>query len=296
MPRHRRQKPKGRIRANTRAGRASLWGTIQKANERAHQRANRRMARRKGLTSKHAAIAELAEPDHSLNYVELFWRCILGLVLLIPAVISTQAIFSLDQSLGPAHDWILLLQSKQFVCFGGGAFLMSLWFFTRLFQEGFLYLYVLGHELTHAVFIYICGGSISDFSVSKDGGYVMTNKSNILIALSPYFVPFWSVIFLTVTSLLGLLIDSPYYSQVLYIGIGWTWTFHLLWTLWMIPKDQPDLKENGTFFSLVVIYLANVLIVAALLCTVPGGLTLKVYLARWLALAKEYWDWASAYV
>ena len=40
----------------------------------------------------------------------------------------------------------------------------------------------------------------------------------------------------------------------------------MLWTLWMIPRDQPDLKENGTFLSLVVIYLANVLLLVALLC------------------------------
>ncbi len=296
MARPRKQTAKKRPRANSRAGRASLWGTIQQANQRAHQRANRRMARRKGLTSKHAAIAELAEPDYSLNYVELFWRYVLGLLLLIPAVISTQAIFTLDTNIGPTYDWIQLFGSQQFVCFGGGAFLMCLWFFTKLFQEYFLYLYVLGHELTHAVFIYLCGGKVSDFSVTKDGGYVMTDKSNILIALSPYFVPFWSVIFLAVTSLLGLLIESSYFSQVLYLGIGWTWTFHLLWTLWMIPRDQPDLKENGTFFSLVVIYLANVLVVALLLCTAPGGLSFKIYVARWLALAKEYWDWSLSYL
>ena len=34
----------------------------------------------------------------------------------------------------------------------------------------------------------------------------------------------------------------------------------------MIPRDQPDLKENGVFFSLVVIYLANVVVISVLLC------------------------------
>jgi hypothetical protein len=34
----------------------------------------------------------------------------------------------------------------------------------------------------------------------------------------------------------------------------------------MLPRDQPDLKENGTFLSLVVIYLANILVLVGLLC------------------------------
>jgi hypothetical protein len=34
----------------------------------------------------------------------------------------------------------------------------------------------------------------------------------------------------------------------------------------MIPRDQPDLKQNGTFLSLVIIYLANVLVLVALFC------------------------------
>ena len=50
----------------------------------------------------------------------------------------------------------------------------------------------------------------------------------------------------------------------------------------MIPRDQPDLKENGVFFSLVVIYLANVIVISVLLC---------------LALEDLSWDhWANELV
>jgi hypothetical protein len=51
-----------------------------------------------------------------------------------------------------------------------------------------------------------------------------------------------------------------------YAAMGVTWTFHMAWTLWMIPRDQPDLRENGTFLSLVVIYLSNLMVLVALLC------------------------------
>ena len=106
-------------------------------------------------------------------------------------------------------------------------------------------------------------GKVTDFHVSTSGGYITTNKTNLIIALSPYFVPFWSVVcavlYAVVRYFAGL---SQEWDRLLYAVMGITWTFHMVWTLWMIPRDQPDLKENGTFLSLVVIYLANLLCVA----------------------------------
>ena len=68
------------------------------------------------------------------------------------------------------------------------------WFWSGLLQSFFLYLYVLGHELTHVLFVVIFRGQVTDFHVSTQGGYITTNKTNLVIALSPYFVPFWAVI------------------------------------------------------------------------------------------------------
>ena len=76
----------------------------------------------------------------------------------------------------------------------------------------------------------------------------MTNKSNILIALSPYFIPFWSAVLISLHSFVSLWWDIPAGGLILTGLLGFTWTFHIIWTVWMIPKDQPDLKENGTFF------------------------------------------------
>jgi hypothetical protein len=110
-------------------------------------------------------------------------------------------------------------------------------------------------------------GRVTDFHVSTDGGYITTNKTNLIIALSPYFVPFWSVIAALAYAVLRLTADlKPGWDQAFYAVMGVTWTFHMVWTLWMIPRDQPDLKENGTFLSLVVIYLANMLVLVLLFC------------------------------
>ena len=64
------------------------------------------------------------------------------------------------------------------------------------------------------------------------------------------------------------------WSWVFYIAIGVTWCFHLTFTGWMITKNQPDLKQNGTFFSLVFIYLINLSILCGFLIIISDEVSL----------------------
>jgi hypothetical protein len=57
----------------------------------------------------------------------------------------------------------------------------------------------------------------------------------------------------------------------------------------MIPRDQPDLKENDTFFSLVIIYLANVLLLCGMLCLSAKSMTLHNFLASWWINAENFY-------
>ena len=279
-----------RTHNSRRAGRPSLREAFYGANQRAKQRANRRLGKRRGLTSVRAAIAEAGDDGMiQLSMPQRMWRWLLALILLPFCVITTMALFNVNEAGQETHTfWVDLLRTRHFLFFAVGMVLMSGWFFTGLLERLFLYFYVLGHELTHAIFVYACGGRVAGISVSADGGYIMTNKSNVLIALSPYFVPFWSVVILLISTLIGLITHIPYQSEALYLLIGGSWAFHLLWTLWMIPRDQPDLKENGIVFSLVVIYLANVIVLSVLLCLAPGNLT-------WHHWANQFLD-AWAYI
>ena len=233
------------------------------------------MGRRHGLTSIRAAIAGTADEGlATLSAGQRMLRWLIAITLLPICVVTTRALFNVTEASGVGEAyWSNLLSSQHFLYFGIGCMLMMGWFFTGLLERLFLYFYVLGHELTHAIFVYVCGGKVGGIHVTADGGYVMTNKSNALIALSPYFVPFWSVVILGLSMLVGLFCKFPHQDHALYFLIGYSWSFHLLWTLWMIPRDQPDLKENGVFFSLVVIYLANVVVLSILLCLAPGNLT-----------------------
>jgi hypothetical protein len=101
----------------------------------------------------------------------------------------------------------------------------------------------------------------------------VTNRTNFFIALAPYFFPLYSILAIALYGIVGLFYNVQPYGRLLYAVIGITWAFHLTFTLWMIPKNQTDLKDHGTFFSLVVIYLMNLLLLIVMLIVASPQIT-----------------------
>ncbi len=134
-------------------------------------------------------------------------------------------------------------------------------------------IYVFGHELTHALWVWMMGGRVSRFRVGRDGGHILTDKNNFLIALAPYFFPLYSLLVLGVYGGLSFFMNVQPFGRLLYALVGVTWAFHLSFTCWMIPKKQTDLSENGTIFSLVVIYLANLILLGVMLILASPHIT-----------------------
>lgn len=128
-----------------------------------------------------------------------------------------------------------------------------------------VYFYVLGHELTHALAALTCFGKVSSVSVGMDGGYIETDKDNTYIALAPYFVPFWMLVWVLLAWITGLFLPEEYVTPFFFGGGGFWWAFHLYWTIWVIPREQPDLLENGVTFSLLIVIIANIIGVIFLL-------------------------------
>lgn len=278
--------------------RPSLRDALRTANRRAHDRANRRVGRRQ-LRSIHAAIAESHE-EEIFDYVSLWQklsRLLIGLLLLpICWITSWTLLTRFSHATLEQGFW----QSPSFWYFSIGVLFMLGWFWSGLAKSFFLYLYVLGHELTHAIFVKLCLGRVTDIHVSLDGGYITTNKTNLVIALSPYFVPFWSVVITAIYAIARFgfhIADS--WDLAFYGLMGASWTFHFVWTVWMIPRDQPDLRQNGTFLSLVIIYLANLLVLASLLCLAEGSPTDNAiqFGREWIRIAAtagvHSWQWCQ---
>lgn len=231
-------------------------------------------------------------PPRAQGWVPGLLRSVVTLVLVFLAFITTTTFFEGISAVEGRGFWFTA--PVYFFIIGA-----ALWFVFRWgFPDGLLYFYVFGHELTHVVFIYLCGGKVyGDIRVSIRGGHVVTNKTNWLISLSPYFVPFYTVIVALGFLFARLFMDlgNTYYIgwqsvQPLYLFyalIGFTWTMHIFFTLTMILRDQPDLHMNGTILSLLSIYLVNSVIVMAFVASASEILTLRDFVELWSANARN---------
>ena len=233
---------------------------------------NKKAPKKQRVKASRARTATCAEEEDGLP----LWlptgvqvKRLLALLLLPICYATTQAFFAISSSALRGELW----QSTEFWSFILGAIGFVFAFFSL---ERPVTLYVFGHEATHAVFAFLCGGDVKGFKFSRDGGYIYTTKSNTLISLAPYLVPFYTLIILAVAVFATMFFDVyAYHEEVIFglFGFSWiwllmaavglSWSFHICFTVWMIRNDQPDLVENGVYFSVILIYLANVLALCA---------------------------------
>ena len=181
-----------------------------------------------------------------------------------------------------------LWAGEEFWFFSLGA---VLWLITFFGLPRPILIYVFGHELTHALWVWLMGGHVSQFRVGADGGHVVTTKANFWIALAPYFFPIYSILTIGIYGALSLFLNMQPYGRLLYAVIGATWAFHFTFTCWMIPKNQTDLTDQGTFFSLVVIYLMNLLLLSVMLILASRQITFEGFGADLLTNLGNLMEW-----
>lgn len=123
-----------------------------------------------------------------------------------------------------------------------------------------MWLYVFGHELTHALWTWLFGGQVKKMKVSATGGHVVISKTNFLIALAPYFFPLYAVLVVTVFALGHLVWDWHGYLVWFHLAIGAAYAFHVTLTWQILQTQQSDITGQGWLFSAVVIFLGNVFV------------------------------------
>ena len=121
--------------------------------------------------------------------------------------------------------------------------------------------YLRAHEFTHALFGWICFAKVSDLVIARFGGKVRISKSNIMILLSPYFVPFYAFLLVMVYAPVSLFIpmSGTVIGRAYVFFIGLAWGHHFWWTFAALWQLQPDLRDYGCFFSVTLILFANLL-------------------------------------
>jgi hypothetical protein len=144
-----------------------------------------------------------------------------------------------------------------------------------------MWLYVFGHELTHALWTWLFGGQVKQMKVRAGGGHVVISKTNFLITLAPYFFPLYAILLVAGFALGNWWWDWRGYLVWFHLLLGATYAFHLTLTAHVLKTEQSDITSQGYLFSAVVIFLGNV---SALLFAVPL-LTLKF---GWLKIL-EIW-------
>lgn len=192
-------------------------------------------------------------------------KFLIGLLLLPLGWAVTRTLLQVVARLAPADVQHLPLETWWLL--GGFVF----WLILYLIMPRPFRTYVLGHELTHAFWGFLMGARVSGLRVAKSGGSVRVSKTNVLITLAPYFFPFYTVCVLVLYGLLSWRYDLTAYTPWWLAAIGFTWSFHLTFTLAVLMQEQPDIEEHGRLFSYTFIYLLNVVGVAAwIVCVTPA--------------------------
>lgn len=213
-----------------------------------------------------------------------FLKLLIGLLLLPLCWAGSRTVFALLATTSPdgSASWAL---PTGFLIAVLGFFLLPQAFRT----------YVLGHELSHAIAGLLMGAKVGRMKVGKGGGHVELSKSNFIISLAPYFVPFYTGLAIAIWYGLGFFFDlDPYESWWMGL-VGLTWGFHITFTIYMLTQEQPDVMQNGRIFSYVTIYLANLLLVSLWMILI-GEPTLSdsvsLLRAELLAAYATVWDFA----
>ena len=183
-------------------------------------------------------------------------------VLLMPLCVGmAKALFAVVGSSGHADTvWAATL---------GG---VACWVVVYLLLPKPMWVYVFGHELTHALWTWIFGGQVKKFKATSNGGHVIITKNNFLIALAPYFFPLYAFLVVAVFEAGHLIWGWARYQVWFHLLLGAAYAFHVTLTWHILKTRQSDITQQGYLFSAVIIFLGNasVLLVGIPLLTGQG--------------------------
>ncbi|HEY3863084.1 MAG TPA: hypothetical protein VGO59_14475 [Verrucomicrobiae bacterium] len=147
---------------------------------------------------------------------------------------------------------------------------VACWIVVFLLLPKPMWIYVVGHECTHAVWTWFFGGRVKRFKAASSGGHVVTTKSNFIITLAPYFFPFYAALVVVVYIIGDLLGNWRPYLPWFHLLLGAAYAFHLTLTWQILQTRQTDITSQGYLFSAVVIFLGNALVLLAAVPLLTG--------------------------
>ncbi len=181
------------------------------------------------------------------------FKFIIGILLIPPCIAITQTLWILILSIHP--DTQYLVPPPALALLSGLLLWLALFFVAPRPVRS----YILAHELTHALWGMLMGAEIFSIKVSDNQGYVELSKNNFVITLAPYFFPLYTVLIIAAYYVTGIFFDVERFNIFWLVAIGFTWGFHLTFTIAALMQHQTDIQQHGRIFSYSVIYLLNIL-------------------------------------
>jgi hypothetical protein len=129
-----------------------------------------------------------------------------------------------------------------------------------------MWVYVVGHELTHAIWTWLMGGRVKKIKATSRGGHVIVTKNNFVIALAPYFFPLYAILVVLVFLAGHWVWNWHGYLVWFHLFLGAAYSFHVTLTWHILQNRQSDVTDHGYLFSAVIIFLGNI---AVLLIGIP---------------------------
>lgn len=165
------------------------------------------------------------------------------------------------------------------VAFIGGA---ACWLAIFLLLPKPMLVYVFGHELTHALWVWLFGGRVKKFKATAKGGHVIITKSNFLIVLAPYFFPLYVVMVVLIFALGHLVFGWQRHVVWFHLLVGAAYAFHVTLTWHILKTRQTDITSEGYLFSTVVIFLGNISVILLGLPLLTARVSVLTALSWWL--------------
>jgi len=131
------------------------------------------------------------------------------------------------------------------------------------------------------------GRSVKKFKAISRGGHVIVDKTNVLIALSPYFFPLYAVLVVAVFALGHWVWGWQNLSVWFHLLVGAAYAFHVTLTAHALKTQQSDITSQGYLFSAVVIFLGNVLVLLIGIPLLTARVDLTTMLNWWFENTRE---------
>ena len=200
------------------------------------------------------------------------WSKLIIAILLLPVCAGAAfALWRVVQASGQADTiWVAALS-------GAGC-----WLAIYLLLPKPMWVYVFGHELTHALWTWLLGGRVKKFKASARGGHVVVTKNNFLIALAPYFFPLYAILVVLVFAGGQWLWGWQRYVVWFHLLLGAAYAFHVTLTWHILKSQQPDISEQGYVFSAVIIFLGNIGVLLTGIALLVAKVNIGTALRWWL--------------